>query len=221
MEIDLKIIEEVKDKTGASYNEAKDALEKTKGNVEEAIKSLAKTLSEKAENMDDKSWKENPIYIKMKEIIDKGNISRIIIKKDDKRIIEIPLTLSVVGAVVVPWVTIVGIVSAIGTQCKIEFIDDNGKVTNVSNKVDGAYEKAKDFAVKGKDKAQELYNVGVDKVNEYGIPEKIEGIVGKVEEKVDEISKKINFDDIEEKFEDVKDGVKEKVEEAKDKITKK
>lgn len=51
---------------------------------------------------------------KVKELINEGNIRRIIIKnKDDKSIAEFPLSLGVVGAVLAPILAAVGTIAAL------------------------------------------------------------------------------------------------------------
>jgi len=57
---------------------------------------------------------------KCKELIDQGNVRRVTIKsKDDKTIMELPLTVGVVGAVLVPPLAAVGAIAALVTECKI------------------------------------------------------------------------------------------------------
>ncbi len=57
---------------------------------------------------------------KVKEIIAAGNVRRIIIKDmQDKTLIEIPLTVGVVIAVLAPVLAAVGALAAIVTKCKI------------------------------------------------------------------------------------------------------
>ncbi len=58
---------------------------------------------------------------KVKDLIHEGNVRRLIIKNGEgKRIIEIPLTIGVVGAVLLPvWVAI-GAIAAVVTDCTIE-----------------------------------------------------------------------------------------------------
>ena len=57
---------------------------------------------------------------KVKEIIREGNVRRIIIKdKNGKTLIELPLTLGVVGAVVAPVLAAVGAIAALVTECSI------------------------------------------------------------------------------------------------------
>lgn len=143
-------------------------------------------------NIDGKDWKESQIYLKIKEIVEKGNVSRIIVKKDDAQIVSFPLTVGVVGTVLIPWVTIVAVVAAIGTQCQLEFVDDKGTVTDINGKVIGAYDYAKDITLKGIDKAQDLINKGVDKANEYGVTDKVEELIDKAAELGKKITNKEN-----------------------------
>ncbi len=67
------------------------------------------------------------IIDKIKELIHQGNIRRIIIKNEEGRtIVEIPLTLSVVGAALAPVLAAVGAIAALVTKMTIvvEKIDD-------------------------------------------------------------------------------------------------
>jgi hypothetical protein len=60
------------------------------------------------------------VLSKIKELIKEGNIRRIIIKDmDDKTLIEIPLTIGVVVAVLAPVLAAIGALAAIVTKCKI------------------------------------------------------------------------------------------------------
>ena len=57
---------------------------------------------------------------KIKALINEGNIRRIIIKDlTDKTLIEIPVTVGVVVAVLAPVLAAVGALAAIVTKCKI------------------------------------------------------------------------------------------------------
>ena len=57
---------------------------------------------------------------KVKELIQEGNVRRIIIKnKDGKTLLELPLTIGVVGAVFAPVLAAVGAVAALVTECTI------------------------------------------------------------------------------------------------------
>ena len=158
MEITLEKIELVKDRTGCTYAEAKEALEAAEGSVVDAIIALEEKTNKEFNKVDGESLKDSPLFAKMKAIVDKGNVSRILVSKDDKTIVNFPVTAGVIGAVLVPWGAILGIVAAMGTQCSIDFVDDKGKVIDIDGKVIGFYDKTKGIINKGVEKAQSAIN---------------------------------------------------------------
>lgn len=57
---------------------------------------------------------------KVKSIINEGNVRRITVKnKDNKTIVELPLTIGVVGAALAPLLAAVGAIAALVTECTI------------------------------------------------------------------------------------------------------
>jgi len=57
---------------------------------------------------------------KVKELISEGNVRRITVKgKDGKTIVEMPLTIGVVGAVLAAPLAAVGAIAALVTECTI------------------------------------------------------------------------------------------------------
>jgi len=66
------------------------------------------------------SIKGEELLTKVKQLIAEGNVRRVIIKdKDDKTIIEIPLTIGLVGIVLAPVLAAVGAIAALVTECTI------------------------------------------------------------------------------------------------------
>jgi hypothetical protein len=60
------------------------------------------------------------LITKIKELIHEGNIRRIIIKdKEDKTVMEIPMTLGVVGALIAPQLAAIGAIAALLTEATI------------------------------------------------------------------------------------------------------
>lgn len=60
------------------------------------------------------------LLAKVKQLINEGNVRRIIIKnKEDKNLVELPLTVGVVGAVLAPVLAAVGAIAALVTECTI------------------------------------------------------------------------------------------------------
>lgn len=57
---------------------------------------------------------------KVKELIQEGNVRRIIIKdRDGKTLVELPVTVGVVGAIIAPVLAALGAIAALVTECTI------------------------------------------------------------------------------------------------------
>jgi hypothetical protein len=66
------------------------------------------------------SLKGEDLVKKVKELIREGNVRRLtIMDKKGKTIVEMPLTIGVVGAVIAPPLAIVGVIAALVTECTI------------------------------------------------------------------------------------------------------
>jgi hypothetical protein len=60
------------------------------------------------------------LIAKVKELLHEGNIRRIIIKdKDGKTVLEIPMTLGVVGALIAPQLAAIGAIAALISEATI------------------------------------------------------------------------------------------------------
>lgn len=58
---------------------------------------------------------------KVKDIVREGNVRRILIKNEDgEKIVELPLSVGVVGALLAPSLAAVGAIAALVTKCTIE-----------------------------------------------------------------------------------------------------
>ena len=57
---------------------------------------------------------------KVKELVHEGNVRRIIIKNEEGKILlEIPVTIGVIGMILVPWLAAIGTIAALATNCTI------------------------------------------------------------------------------------------------------
>lgn len=60
------------------------------------------------------------LLTKVKQLINEGNVRRIIIKnKDGKSLVEFPLMIGLVGTVLAPILAAVGAIAALVTECTI------------------------------------------------------------------------------------------------------
>ncbi len=62
----------------------------------------------------------NDLVQKVKDLIHEGNVTKIIIKNEEnKTLLEIPVTIGVIGVVLVPWLAAIGAIAALATRCTI------------------------------------------------------------------------------------------------------
>jgi len=77
-------------------------------------------MSEQQERTEEFQVSGEKLVAKLKELLRQGNIRRITIKNDEgKTLIEIPLTIGVVGAVLLPVWAAIGAIAALVTKCTI------------------------------------------------------------------------------------------------------
>lgn len=133
-DITLEKLDIIRERTGVTYGEAKEALEVCGGDVVEALIFLEekkkKDPSQVYTTLEGfKAWLETTI--------EKGNVKRIRIRKDDKIIVDVPLNAGVAASVIaLIWtpVMILTVATAIVTKITIEITNEDGSV-EVINKV--------------------------------------------------------------------------------------
>ncbi len=150
MSFGLEQVDEVRERTGVSYKEAREALEAVDGDVLEAVIYIeSKSHKNFTGNMSEMG---NEIINKLKEIVRKGNVTRILLKRNRETVINIPVTAGAIGAVIFTPATVAGILVALATGCKLEIVKDDGEIidlkditedtlSNVKKKVDEAKDK--------------------------------------------------------------------------------
>jgi len=74
----------------------------------------------------ERTWKESfkvtseQLVDAVKKVLHEGNVRRVVIKQDARTIVEFPLTVGVIGAVLAPILAAVGALAAVLTECTIE-----------------------------------------------------------------------------------------------------
>ncbi len=200
MEITLEKIELVKDRTGVGYKEAKEALEKTEGSVVDAIIHIEENIDEASKS---KMGTQSAAMVDaIKEAIRKGNVNKLTIKKDNDVILNLPLSIGIIGTVLFPWAIIGATIAAFGTKCTIELVKDNGEIVNISDRasetfdtvvskgsviVDEMKDKSGDYMDAAKEKGQEAWNVAKEKGADVveSMKGKAAGVMKKVAEEAD------------------------------------
>ena len=169
--ITLEKVDMVRERTGVSYEKAKQALEACEGDVLEALIYIEKTqgiLNDNNESFKGDEQNKTSISIEelkvwFKQIIEKGNVTRIKIKKDETELIDIPVNAGIaagVVAIIIPPILAAGVIAAIATKITIEITKEDGSVEIINKQVskvaNDVKNKANDFADKFKSKVNEM-----------------------------------------------------------------
>lgn len=57
---------------------------------------------------------------RIQDLIHEGNVNKIIVRNErDETLLEIPVTVGLVGALIAPWLAALGVITAMVTRCKI------------------------------------------------------------------------------------------------------
>lgn len=143
MTISLEKIDEVINRTGATYQEARVALEACDGDVVEAIIFI--------ENKKKESKKERfsfgnggEVINVLKDFIKKGNVTRITLEKNNKIIVDIPIIAGAIGALIFTPATVASILAALIAGCDLKIIKEDGEIIDVKEFTEGKVEKVKE-----------------------------------------------------------------------------
>ncbi|GFN34693.1 DUF4342 domain-containing protein [Tepidimicrobium xylanilyticum] len=132
MDISLEKVDLVVERTGATYAEAKEALEKTDGDVVDAIILIEKSKTSWSDNMADRGQQ---LVDKVKELLRKGNVTKITVKKDGELLMNIPVTAAAIGSMISAPLALIGLGGAILSKCTIEVQKEDGEIINVNDMI--------------------------------------------------------------------------------------
>ena len=100
---------------------------------------------------------------KIKELVKKGNVSRIIVCRKGEQLLNIPVSVGAVGAVVglaaAKWVTLAAVLATIGLGCTVEVIKSDGGIVNVMD--EESTQKMRSFAADAVEKVKENIPVSI------------------------------------------------------------
>ena len=126
----------------------------------------------------------NDIMENLKALVRKGNVSRIVISKDDKELVNIPVNVGIVGGVVglaaAKWVVIAAVLATVGFGCMVQVVKEDGEITEVFGK---------EQAEKARSKATEIVEDVKEKFN-------LDEVVAKATDAVNEAKEKFSFDEV-------------------------
>jgi len=104
------------------------------------------------------------IMDKVKELIAKGNVARIVVRKAEKEILNIPVTVGVAGvAVGLIWARLAllaAVLATVGFGCVVEVVKKDGGIINVVDEESG--QKVREFAAEAVEKVKENIPVSIN-----------------------------------------------------------
>lgn len=159
-EITLEKIDIVKERTGVSYTDAKEALEECDGDVVNALIYVeAKQKKTEKFNMKEMYTTKDEFVTWIKNTARKGNVTRIKIKKDQTVLIDIPVNAGIAAGLVglyMPALIGIGLLTAVLTKVTIEITKEDGSVevvnTIIKNTVEDVKGKMSDISEDVKEK---------------------------------------------------------------------
>lgn len=120
MKITLEMVDEVIARTNVSYSVAKSALERCEGDVLEAILEI-----ENLQNLGSREGQHKQSHQMVdwiKKLIKEGLIRQIIIEKNDKVVLDVPIVAGALAGVLLTKSTVVAIIAAVATGCQIYLV---------------------------------------------------------------------------------------------------
>ena len=110
----------------------------------------------------------NNILDKVKELVRKGNVSKIVLRRKGEVIVSIPVNVGIVGAVVgitaAKWAILAAALATVGFGCSVEIVKDDGEIVNVVTEDDTA--KAKDTATNFVDQVKDAATSFISQIKE-------------------------------------------------------
>ncbi len=134
--ITIEAIDQVMERVpGATYAQAKEALLKCDGDVVDAIILLQDNSTGTGEKKDKKTFEEvfgkdsDQIKEEVTELIRKSNVIRIVIEKNGKIIMNIPISVGVVGVVFAPILSLIGLSASVLAKYRIKIENEDEGTT--------------------------------------------------------------------------------------------
>ncbi|GAB6877193.1 hypothetical protein JCM13210_19200 [Thermaerobacter litoralis] len=116
---ELEKIDILRERAGVSYRRAKELLDQCGGDVVEA---LIRLEEESRRN----TWQERiqvqgaELVDRVRQLINEGNVRRIVIRNQDgQTLVELPVTVGALGALLAPMLAVVGVIAALVTRATI------------------------------------------------------------------------------------------------------
>lgn len=158
MAVTLEQIEILKQRANLTYAEAKEILEKYNGDVLEALINLeneARLSPPPKAEKESEDWATSKKILKtVKRWIKKGNENKFVVKKEGSTVVDLPINALIITTVVMPPLTVAGVLVAFVTDHKISFVKPDGE----GMKINKTFDKVSDCVKSVSNKVNETIN---------------------------------------------------------------
>ena len=134
-EVVTKAAEAAEDAVDKAVEAAEETVEKAAG-AEEETGAEADTAAEDVP--EEIKGKVDEIVDKLKALVKEGNVTFIRIRKDDTVVLNLPMTVGIIGTVLglaaAPWVVIIATITTVGLKCTVEVEKKDGSIVLIHGK---------------------------------------------------------------------------------------
>ena len=173
--VTLEKIDQVVDRTGVTYEQARDALNACEGDVIDTIIYLEKSQHSFMENINIKS---NEVTDTLKDLLKKGNVTRVTVEKDGEVLLNLPVTVGAIGLVMAPVVALIGFGAAFVTKYTIKIVKEDSEEIDVNKATE--------------EKVAEVKKMVDEKLGKKDLADVTEDLIKEVEKETEKVKDKIN-----------------------------
>lgn len=87
--------------------------------------------------MEEKKIDTEVLKERIRELVQKGNVSRIQVRRGENTILNIPVNAGIVGGVLgvvaAPWAVVAGTIATLGLDCSVDFIREDGETLTLTD----------------------------------------------------------------------------------------
>lgn len=123
-ELNLEKVDILRERAGLSYRDAVEYLERANGDV---VKALVFIKEDKHRQKEVISETGQEVLEKVKHVVRRGNEMKIKIHREGQSLIEVPVTVGLIGTAIAPYLALAGAAVALASGCSISVREPEGE----------------------------------------------------------------------------------------------
>jgi hypothetical protein len=123
-ELNLEKVDILRERAGLSYRDAVEYLERANGDV---VKALVFIEEDKHRQKEVISETGQEVLEKVKHVVRRGNEMKIKIHREGQSLVEVPVTVGLIGTAIAPYLALAGAAVALASGCSISVREPEGE----------------------------------------------------------------------------------------------